>query len=198
MPYARNIPPLSCLTMLATLVVTAIMSLPASGETRPRKDAVVLFSAADAAHRVGTARKTKLVQARPATEGEIIITKVPGEKEAETKNTAKAGDMVVRNTCFKTDNEEYIVSAEKFAKRYEGPIGDPVDGWSEYRPLGPEMRYFIVDETEGAFVFTAPWGEDMIANPGDAIVQNPSKPADTYRVAAGAFDCTYEILKAPQ
>ena len=198
MPDARNILPLSCLTMLATLMVTATMWLPASGETRPEKDARVLFSAADAAGRVGTARKTKLVDARPAKEGEEIITKIAGEEEAETKNTAKIGDMVVRNKCPETGNEQYIVSAKKFPERYEGPIGDPVEGWSEYRPLGPEMRYFIVDKTEGAFVFKAPWGENMIANPGDAIVQNPSKPADTYRVAAGSFACTYEILKTPQ
>jgi len=34
----------------------------------------------------------------------------------------------------------------------------------------------------------------MVAKPGDAIVQDPESPEDTYRVAAAAFACTYEVL----
>ena len=45
------------------------------------------------------------------------------------------------------------------------------------------------------FTFTAPWGEPMVARPGDAIVRDPQNPADTYRIAAAAFECTYEILE---
>jgi hypothetical protein len=37
----------------------------------------------------------------------------------------------------------------------------------------------------------------MVARPGDAIVQNPERTQDTYRVAGASFVCTYEILKAP-
>ena len=50
---------------------------------------------------------------------------------------------------------------------------------------------------EGAFTFKAPWGEDMVARPGDAIVRNPQDPADTYRVAGLSFACTYEVVRAP-
>jgi hypothetical protein len=88
-----------------------------------------------------------------------------------------------------------LVSAAKFSERYDGPIG-PADaaGWRPYRPRGVEMRYFVVRDLDGTFTFTAPWGEPMVARPGDAIVQDPSRPADTYRVAAASFVCTYDIL----
>jgi hypothetical protein len=56
------------------------------------------------------------------------------------------------------------------------------------------MNYFIVGEPAGAFTFTAPWGEAMVARPGDAIVRNPADPADTYRVAAASFSCSYEVV----
>ena len=51
-------------------------------------------------------------------------------------------------------------------------------------------------EDLAAFTFTAPWGEAMVARPGDAIVRDPNNPSDTYRIAAAAFACTYEVLKA--
>ena len=43
--------------------------------------------------------------------------------------------------------------------------------------------------------FEAPWGETMVAKAGDAIVQDPDKPGDTYRVAAASFRCTYEVAQ---
>jgi hypothetical protein len=57
------------------------------------------------------------------------------------------------------------------------------------------MAYFIVRERDGTSRFTAPWGEPMIARPGDALVRSPRDAADTYRIAAAAFACTYEILQ---
>lgn len=60
------------------------------------------------------------------------------------------------------------------------------------------MGYMIVPEAEGAFRFTAPWGEEMVARPGDAIVQVPGDAADTYRIAAAAFACTYEVTTPAQ
>ena len=52
------------------------------------------------------------------------------------------------------------------------------------------MRYFVIRESDGAF--TAPWGEPMAAPRHRA---RPTRPADTYRIAAAAFACTYEILR---
>jgi len=34
----------------------------------------------------------------------------------------------------------------------------------------------------------------MVAQPGDAILRDPKEPADTYRIAAAAFDCTFEVV----
>ena len=59
------------------------------------------------------------------------------------------------------------------------------------------MSYFVVREADGSFSFMAPWGEPMVARPGDAIVRNPADPADTYRIAAAAFACTYEVVRPP-
>ncbi len=57
------------------------------------------------------------------------------------------------------------------------------------------MLYVVVRAEDGSFTFTAPWGEPMVARPGDALVRDPADPKDTYRVAAASFACTYEIVK---
>jgi hypothetical protein len=154
------------------------------------------FAQAERDHRVGVARKTMPVDVRAAEPGEVVVTVIAGEGKETASPPAKPGDMVVRNRCPATGNEEILVSAAKFAERYEGPIGPAAaDGWEPYRPRGIEMRYFVVRADDGTFSFTAPWGEPMVARPGDAIVRNPADPADTYRIAAAAFACTYEILE---
>ena len=173
-----------------------LMSEPArpSPPNRSLDEVRALFKEAGARGLVGKARKTKLVDARPAKPGEVIVTVIAGEgKETESRPAAK-GDWVVRNRCEATGNEEYLVAADKFAERYEGTAGTAAGGWQEYRPLGKVMRFFVLKPEHGEFAFTAPWGERMIAKPGDAIVQDPKDPNDTYRVAAAAFACTYEIL----
>ena len=73
--------------------------------------------------REGLARKTKTVDAREARPGEIVVTVIKGEGKETQSPPAKAGDMVVRNRCPETGNEEFLVSASKFASRYEGPAG---------------------------------------------------------------------------
>ena len=160
-----------------------------------RCDVHALFDAAEAAGRVGLARKTRPVDVRPAVAGEVIETWIAGVLETRSRPAA-AGDMVVRNRCPQTGNEQFLVSAAKFGERYEGPIGPPgPDGWRPYRPIGRDMRYFRVDESQGSFSFVAPWGEPMIAEPGDVIVRNPADPTDVYRIAAAAFECTYEVTR---
>ena len=144
----------------------------------------------------GLARKTKLVDAREATPGEVVVIK--GEGKETQSPPAKAGDMVVRNRCPESGNEEFLVPSAKFAGRYDGPTGPGgEDGWRPYRPRGADMRFVVVTEQDGEFTFTAPWGETMVARPGDAIVQDAQDPKDTYRVQKAAFTCTYEELRAP-
>lgn len=178
--------------LLAVLAAAAVWSAPLSAQT----DVHAMFALALQQDRTGLARKTKPVDARAAKPGEVVVTVIAGEGKETQSPPAQRGDMVVRNRCPETGNEEILVTAAKFAERYEGP-GGPADaaGWRPYRPRGIEMAYFVVPERDGAFTFTAPWGEPMTARPGDAIVRDPQDTADTYRIAAAAFACTYEILQ---
>ena len=66
------------------------------------RDVLALFDAARAQGRVGTARKTKPVDARPAVPGEVVITFIQGEGRETESRPAKTGDMVVRNRCAET------------------------------------------------------------------------------------------------
>jgi len=180
------------------LTVAAVSATAAAWAAEPtaRADVYAMFEQAEREGRVGLARRTRAVDVRPARPGEVVVTVIAGEGTETESPPAQPDDMVVRNRCPETGNEEILVSAAKFEERYEGPIGAAdAAGWQPYRPRGVEMRYFAVRAADGAFTFTAPWGEPMVARPGDAIVRNPADPADTYRIAAAAFACTYEILR---
>lgn len=162
------------------------------------RDIVAYFKEARAQGRDGLARKTKLVDVRASRHGEVIVTIIKGEGKETQSPPAKQGDMVVRNRCPETGNEEFLVGAATFAKRYQGPIGPAgSDGWRPYRPRGVEIRFVHVTQQDGEFAFVAPWGEKMIARPGDAIVQDLKNQKDTYRVQRIAFACTYEVLRRP-
>ena len=141
----------------------------------------------------------KPVDVRAAQPGEVIVTVIKGEGKETESPPAGPGDMVVRNRCPETGNEEILVSAAKFPQRYEGPVGaQSNEGWSTYHPRGVEMRFVVVAEEDGAFTFVAPWGETMAARPGDAIVQDLKNPSDTYRIAKAAFACSYEVISSPE
>lgn len=181
------------------LAVLAAISLPGlvhAAETTPVADQVALMEQAKSQGIAGIAKKTLPVDARPAVVGEVVVTKILGEGIETKSKPAEEGDWVVRNRCPETGNEQYLVKAAKFPKRYGEPQSKPdAEGFSAFRPIGQDMNYFIVSKQQGDFHFKAPWGEDMVAKVGDAIVQTPSDTSDTYRVAAAAFKCTYEIAK---
>lgn len=174
----------------------ALLSLPAAHAAD--LDIGALFDRAEAAGRVGIARKTKLVDGRSAHPGEVIVTIIKGEGKETQSAPAETGDVVIRNRCPATGNEQYLVEAARLPSRYDGPLAAPdAGGWQPYRPKGIDVRFFVVEESEGTFTFTAPWGEEMVARPGDAVVRDPADPKDTYRVAAAAFECTYEVVAPP-
>jgi hypothetical protein len=179
------------------MLAAVLMTVPAwARQPGAQTDVHAMFDQAEHEARVGLARKTMPVDVRPARPGEVVVTMIAGQGKETESPPAQPGDMVVRNRCPETGNEEILVSAAKFAERYEGPVGPAeASGWQSYRPRGVEMRYLVVRETDGTFTFTAPWGEPMVARPGDAIVRSPQDPADTYRIAAAAFACTYDILQ---
>lgn len=181
--------------------VIAGLALMASGAMAARADQVdilAMFSKAASEGRTGTARKTRPVDARPAKAGEIITTIIKNEGVETRSKPAEAGDYVVRNRCPETGNEEYLVKADRFPARYQDlKLPASSDGWREFRPVGAELSFFVVvDETPISFL--APWGEMMVAKAGDAIVQDPNKPTDTYRVARVSFLCTYEVVTPPR
>jgi len=180
---------------LITLFITSIL-LCMTGPVAAQFDVHAFFAQAEREGRVGIARKTRLVDARPASPGEVVVTTILGEGEETRSPPASEGDRVVRNRCPQTGNEEILVTYSKFGERYEGPLS-PADsaGWQPFRPRGSEMLYTIVPRIMQSFSFVAPWGESMIARPGDSIVRDPTNPTDTYRIAALAFTCTYEIIR---
>ena len=185
---------------MMALVSAAVLGCPALADDAPledllRRDRLDWIEAAKAEGRSGLARKTRPVDARPALLGEIVVTRIKGQGVETRSKPGAQGDMVVRNRCDASGNEEILVSAEKFPSRYGDPMG-PADeaGYREYRPSGAEMIYAIVPEADGSFAIEAPWGELQRVMPGDAIVQIPEDPTDTYRIERRAFDCTYEVI----
>lgn len=179
----------------AVLVAGLVLS---SGASAADVDILAVFAKAGEAQRVGMARKTKPVDGRPALAGEVVTTVIKGDGVETRSKPAEAGDVVVRNRCPETGNEEYLVKAAKMKDRYGDPVGAPAaDGWVGYIPKGVELRFFRVAETDGPLAFQAPWGEAMVVRPGDVIVQDPGNPKDTYRIYGPSFACTYEVVKAP-
>lgn len=182
--------------MLGAATMIAVV-LAASTARAAEVDIHMLFAQAEREGQVGLARKTKPVDVRPARPGEVVVTAIAGKGEETRSPPAQPGDMVVRNRCPETGNEEFLVAAAKFTDCYEGPLGSADGGgWWPFRPRGAEVLYLVVPEAAGAFVFTAPWGAPMVARPGDVIVRDPKDPADTYRIAAAAFACTYEVVQS--
>lgn len=161
-------------------------------------DIVAVFGKAAAENRTGIAKKTKPVDGRPAKVGEVIVTIIKNEGVETKSKPAEAGDLVVRNRCPETGNEEYLVKANRVKDRYSEPKGAAdKDGWQEYEPKGSDMKFFIVSAADGELAFLAPWGEAMKAVPGDTVVQDANNPKDTYRIAAASWTCTYNVTKAP-
>ena len=174
-------------------LLAAGLAIPTSAED---VDMVALYATADQQGRTGLAQKTRPVDARPAIPGEVIVTVIAGEGVETRSKPAEAGDYVVRNRCPETGNEEYLVKAAKFATRYAAAGAAGGDGWAAFAPAGQQMGYFVIPEGEGPYNFTAPWGEPMVAESGDAILRNPDDLKDVYRVAAASFACTYDITRA--
>jgi len=160
------------------------------------------FAGAQAADRVGMAAKQKIIVARPAQVGEVVVSVVYGQGEETRSKPAEEGDMVATDLCRPDSVEKgyntYLLKAATFKTRYGEALSEPdAAGRREYRPVGKKMLFAVLQPSEGPWAFTAPWGEQMLALPGDSIVQDPANPSDTYRVDAVAFKCTYEVLEPP-
>ncbi len=162
----------------------------------PRRDQIALMAQAKHRGTTGIARKTREVDARPASPGEIVITFIKGQGVETRSKPAEIGDWVVRNRCEETGNEESLVKARVFRDRYGEPLtAQDAAGYRAFKPDGPEMTYFIVTEAAGPFNFKAPSGDTAVALPGDAIVQLQTDEGETFGVAQATFACTYEIVE---
>jgi hypothetical protein len=136
-------PPAACLSS-ALLILCLISTRVVSENSVPWRDIKTLFAAAQSDGRVGLARKSKPVDARPARPGEVIVTVILGEGVETRSRPATQGDWVVRNRCADTGNEEYLVSAKAFIERYEDLLGDPdAEGWRAVRPRGARCAIFL-------------------------------------------------------
>ena len=158
-------------------------------ETKPKSYVQAAFEVANTEGNMELYKKFRKVDARPAIEGEVVVTMIDGEEE--TKNTAKKGDMVVRT---KKNGALYIISGDKFHKRYKDGHGEQDEyGYVEYTPIGETYAFEYHGES---FKFIAPWGEEMLVNDGDYIcAPEADNLDDIYRIERGEFKDTYEVVE---
>lgn len=184
--------------LAANGLVLALDAAAAQAQAPREVDAPALFEQAVQAGRVGEARRTRLVDARPAQAGEVIVTVIQGDGVETRSRPAAAGDWVARNRCPATGNEQYVIAGARFPERYGPPRGEPdAQGWREFHPTGVTMQFFTLTAAEGEITFMAPWGERMVGHPGDVLVRDPGNLRDLYRIYSVSFGCTYEITRPP-
>lgn len=126
-------------------------------------------------------RKKVIVDARQATEHEVVSTSQDG-----MKNYADAGDWIIHNPgdkdpyVFGSKKDPVEVRQEKFAKKYE-PIPDQS---GKFRAKGV-IRALQIDRN---IVFGTSWGEKMAVKKSGWVCDGG------YAIAEKSFDNTYEKL----
>jgi len=129
-------------------------------------------------------RKKAVVSARAATPGEIVVTTLADGTQETTSRVAEEGDWVVRNP----GGERYLVSAEKFASRFEA-----TDQFGRFQATG-RIRA-IPNATGGPIVVKAPWDEYQFGDPNcvlAATIGADDKPSkDRYIIGRAEFTATY-------
>jgi hypothetical protein len=132
---------------------------------------------------------------RASFTSETVLTIVAGK--LETIKQAKPGDIILRNIEIGSSAEFYIINEETFLKRY-----DPIYTGTLMLIDGLEWRRAYAKGQVNAFCyigvpikFIAPWGEEMICEPGDYLA-NPIGGAedDIYRIEKDTFIQTYSII----
>ena len=118
------------------------------------------------------------VQATQALEETPIVTILQDDTK-ETTNTAMPGDWIVTNP----GGEQYVVSEEKFSKKYE-PAPKLGDSW--YKPIGGVQRFMQISEDMD---FECNWGVQSIGAGGYINVTDLS---NIFGVGADEFVTTYK------
>ena len=129
-----------------------------------------------------TYAKFARIQATQAQGGEAIET-VLADGTKETANIANAGDWIVTNP----GGEQYIVSAEQFAKKYE-PAPELGEGW--FKPKGKPQQFVQIQQD---LTFVAPWGKEQFLRKGSYL--NVTDLSNIYGVAEEEFLATYKLVK---
>ncbi|MEU9831003.1 PGDYG domain-containing protein [Streptosporangium sp. NPDC048047] len=132
-------------------------------------------------------RKKAVVRVRNAREGEEVST-VLADGTKETVNRAAAGDRIITNPR----GEEYIVTPENYAKRYDDIGGGEARAKGMVRAFqNPTGRHVSID---------APWGERMRGGPDVqfAMAVDPKDvralTSDRYLIGAKEFAADYEPM----
>lgn len=140
----------------------------------------------------GHYKKITRIHARPAEEGEVIVsTTQSGE---ETSNTAGPDDMVIKNLT--EAKEEYLIGRDKFDARYAAL--EPVDDtWTVYAPNGEiratEITHELTSQLDvgDEFYIMAPWSSEQFAQEGDYLVAPLPDLSEIYRIGRAEFEQTY-------
>lgn len=139
--------------------------------------------------------KTQSVLARPAIDGERIVTVT--SSGVETENVAVSGHYVVKNLT--SAGEQYIISKETFEDRYQ-LIGRKDGAWSEYLPVGRIMAIVVsapVLKTLNmppSFEIMASWGRLQKVREGDILAIPLPDKGEVYRIDRKEFDQTYRYV----
>jgi hypothetical protein len=117
-------------------------------------------------------------------ENVTIVTKIRGVKE--TSNTLQRGDVLITGP----KGERYVVGAGKFLGLYN--VNEEIAIPRALPRMVARLTRSALRKgghgTKDTIVFTAPWGETMIAKIGDYIVKDGD---GHYRVEKTAFLSTY-------
>lgn len=111
-----------------------------------------------------------------ANEPKNVTTIIDGEEE--TTNKANKGDYILTGS----KGEKYVLTPEKFNKRYV-MVGSSK---AKTKPVKIKAKEYTQNEQ---IRFMADWGEQMILNKGDFLVNNNG---EFYRIEKEAFHNTYE------
>jgi hypothetical protein len=134
------------------------------------------------------AKKSAIVAARPAIEGEYV--KTINAEGFETEAYAKAGDVFIKNIGSPM-GETYLVGGETFAKKYQS-TGTAYEGNLEIHSAKGEVMAIECTE-EHPKVFMAAFGSQMHTHAGGFLVA-PLDYGEIYFIGKQEFENTYKFV----
>ncbi|MEP1472306.1 MAG: hypothetical protein ABJK25_15160 [Halieaceae bacterium] len=140
-------------------------------------------------------KKIQPVLARPAVEGERVVTIT--SSGVETENFARADSFVIKNLT--SAGEQYIVSRKTLEGRY-GLQARRDERWSEYLPVGRIMAIVVNDsvlealQMPSSFKIMASWGQLQKVCEGDILASPLPDNKEVYRIDRKEFDQTYQYV----